>query len=378
MPLAVPLRRALGPDPAPRLVVEAVAEVTHTLAELVEHGISHRDLKPDNLLRLDDVWSIGDFGLVKQPEGEPLTRHGRKLGPTDYMAPEMRESPDTADPEFADVYSIAKTLWVLLAGINLPFPGQHRADDDICRLTQRIDSELAPYLDLLIERCTTNEPQKRPRMHEVAHELQAMLAPSTQEAAVSDTGELERRIAAMTEQQRRQDQSRSGFHNAIAIAWQRLADDVAKRNYEELANRLPNFSTRHPVQVAAPRELILSPSVYPGEGSWGGSIIAPGTAGVRADLGLIMRVHDDAGRCSFAAIIQVNRHNQARGLTIDILQRTIHTTIGSAHFDATAAAIDAAFAGSIPSTLTEVANGLEAERRLAAERNRVNDAPPPS
>jgi hypothetical protein len=38
------------------------------------------------------------------------------------MAPEMRESPDTADAELADVYAIAKTLWVLLADNNLPSP----------------------------------------------------------------------------------------------------------------------------------------------------------------------------------------------------------------------------------------------------------------
>jgi hypothetical protein len=54
---------------------------------------------PENLLYLDGAWSVGDFGLVKYPAGQAWTEHGRKLGPTDFMAPEMRESPDTADPE---------------------------------------------------------------------------------------------------------------------------------------------------------------------------------------------------------------------------------------------------------------------------------------
>jgi serine/threonine protein kinase len=92
MPLAVPIRAALGPDPAPERVVEAVAAITWTLTGLVREGISHRDVKPDNLLCLGGVWSIGDFGLVKYPAGQALTEHGRKLGPTDFMAPEMRES----------------------------------------------------------------------------------------------------------------------------------------------------------------------------------------------------------------------------------------------------------------------------------------------
>ncbi|SRR6266511_624333 len=199
MPLAVPIRTALGAAQAPERVAEAMAAITGTLAGLAEEGISHRDVKPDNLLCFDGVWSIGDFGLVKYPAGQALTEHGRKLGPTDFMAPEMRESPDTADPEPADVYSVAKTLWVLLAGINLPFPGQHRADDDICRLTARIDYRWAAQLDLLIERCTVHDPGNRPRMWEVADELAAMLRPTTETAIMEDMEDLERRIAIVTE-----------------------------------------------------------------------------------------------------------------------------------------------------------------------------------
>lgn len=143
------------------------------------------------------------------------------------MAPEMRESPDTADGELADVYSIAKTLWVLLAGCNLPFPGQHRADDDICRLTARLDYRWAPQLDLLIERCTSNDPSMRPRMREVAAELDAITQPTTQAAAMEDTADLERRIAAMTDLHYRRDQDRAGFNNWVARAWHQLVEEVA-------------------------------------------------------------------------------------------------------------------------------------------------------
>ncbi|GFJ93105.1 protein kinase domain-containing protein [Phytohabitans rumicis] len=252
MPLAVPIRTALGADAVPERVVHAVAVIAETLAGLAAEGISHRDLKPDNLLYLGDAWSVGDFGLVKYPAGQALTEHGRKLGPTDFMAPEMRESPDTADPELADVYSIAKTLWVLLAGANLPFPGRHRPDDDICRLTARHDYRWAPHLDLLIERCTVDVPGERPRMREVADELDAMLKPTAQVATAEDLEDLERRIAAMTEWHRRRDEDRDAFNNRIAQAWRRLVEEVAQPALDELARHLPNFNTRHPVQVAMP------------------------------------------------------------------------------------------------------------------------------
>jgi serine/threonine protein kinase len=55
----------------------AIAAVTQTLAALAEHAISHRDLKPDNLFRLDEVWSVGDFGLVTEARAFGRQRRGR-------------------------------------------------------------------------------------------------------------------------------------------------------------------------------------------------------------------------------------------------------------------------------------------------------------
>jgi hypothetical protein len=367
MPLAVPIRTALGPEPSPHQVVAAIAAITRTLAALADHAISHRDLKPDNLFRLDEVWSVGDFGLVKYPSSAPLTRHGRKLGPIDYMAPEMRQSPDTADGELADVYAIAKTLWVLLAGINLPFPGQHRADDDICRLTVRFDYRWAPELDLLIERCTANDPSRRPRMREVAAELDAMTQPTTEPTAMEDTADLERRIAATTEVHHRRDQDRADFNNLVARAWGQVAEEVARTAYWALADRLPGFQTHHPgVEVAMPRSLLQPPLAVRAE-AWGGTIIAPGSAGARVDLGVFLRVHDDVGRCTIAAVVEVNRHHQGRGLTVSVLEQLFDTTVGTAHFDTTLADVRTAFAECAAETLTTLAEALEAERQLAAQ-----------
>ncbi len=366
MPLAVPIRTALGPEPPPQQAVAAIGAVTRTLAALAEDGIFHRDLKPDNLFRLNEVWSVGDFGLVKYPAGEALTRHGRKLGPIHFMAPEMRESPDTADAELADVYAIAKTLWVLLADSNLPFPGQHRADDDICRLTARLDYRWAPQLDLLIERCTSNNPSMRPRMREAAGELDAMTQPTTQAPAIQDTADLERRIAAMTELHHRRDQDRVRLYERAARAWQQVEEEVARPAYWALANRLPRFQTRHPVQVTMPRSLLQLPSGYPSY-AWGGTITAPGNAGARVDLGVSLRLHDQAGGCTVAAVVAINQHNQGRGLTVSVLESVLHTTVGTAHFDATLAEIQSAFAGCAAETLTKLEAALEAERQLATQ-----------
>ena len=86
MPIARPIREALGKDADPAAIA-AVGEIAATLATLAADGVAHRDIKPDNLFELDGQWVIGDFGLVTYPDKDPRTQHGRKLGPVDYMAP---------------------------------------------------------------------------------------------------------------------------------------------------------------------------------------------------------------------------------------------------------------------------------------------------
>ncbi|MFG1611013.1 protein kinase [Actinoplanes sp. NPDC049265] len=270
MPLAVPLRDALEGDRATQGVVEAMAAISATLAALAEGGIAHRDLKPDNLFRLDRAWCIGDFGLVKYPNGTPLTRHGRKLGPADFMAPEMRECPDEADPAAADVYSFAKTLWVLVAGANIPFPGAHRADDEICRLTARVDYKYAPELDLIIERSTARDPTSRPSMREVAEELSAMLKPPADQPIFASGEDLEPRIAALTARHQRRADDRTTTYTRIARSWERMREEVVRPAFFALAERLDGFGTRHPTEVAMPRSLISTPSIEVGHSRWGG------------------------------------------------------------------------------------------------------------
>ena len=122
MPIATPLAESLSQSALPE-VVTAVSEIANTLADLHERlHLHHRDIKPSNLYLLDGRPAISDFGLADLPEADELTMTGRPLGPRFFLADEMIVDSKGAEPAPADVFSLAKTLWVLCADQRWPAP----------------------------------------------------------------------------------------------------------------------------------------------------------------------------------------------------------------------------------------------------------------
>lgn len=162
MSCCTPLRKALteregGVD----AIVDAVATIAETLAGLAEDGVHHRDVKPDNPFERDGEWLVGDFGLVDYPEKPEVTARGERMGPMHFMAPEMLEFTDEADAELADVYSLAKSFWALLAAVNFPPPGPHRMGEAAYAVGSFVSHERITPLDLLIARATRHSPEDR-------------------------------------------------------------------------------------------------------------------------------------------------------------------------------------------------------------------------
>jgi hypothetical protein len=86
-----------------------------------EHGILHRDVKPENLLLTDTgQLKVADFGIAKVlGDNDALaTNAGEILGTPAYIAPEQAEGGDLGPP--ADVYAAGVMLYELLSG-KLPF-----------------------------------------------------------------------------------------------------------------------------------------------------------------------------------------------------------------------------------------------------------------
>jgi eukaryotic-like serine/threonine-protein kinase len=109
----------LGPLP-PARAVHIVGQAARALGEAHEHGIVHRDVKPENLFLTalggeHDFLKVIDFGIakVRTVDGK-MTDTGSLLGTPAYMSPEMAMGL-TADAR-SDVYALGAVLYFLLCG----------------------------------------------------------------------------------------------------------------------------------------------------------------------------------------------------------------------------------------------------------------------
>jgi len=150
--------------------VGAILQVGETLEELHTRSIFHRDIKPANILYYKDRFCLADFGLVDYPNKKDVSHLNEEIGAKWTMAPEMRRQSSTADPAKADVYSLAKTLWIFLTGIEKSFDGQYSTESIIDLRSVYPRAYTAPIDDLLF-RSTDNDPTRRPTISEFVRDL---------------------------------------------------------------------------------------------------------------------------------------------------------------------------------------------------------------
>ena len=103
-----------GPLPAAR-VEETARALLGGLRAAHAAGVTHRDVKPANIMATDDGRTVlTDFGIANLDGSTTLTRDGVYIGSPEYMAPERFEG-ERALPA-SDLWSLGVTLYALLEG----------------------------------------------------------------------------------------------------------------------------------------------------------------------------------------------------------------------------------------------------------------------
>ncbi len=173
MPIAEPIMQYIENKEVEEIVL-GVVRLAETLELLHNKGISHRDIKPANIYYYNDRFSLGDFGLVDFPENfDNLTRTDRGLGAIFTIAPEMKRNPKEADGKKADVFSLAKSMWMFLSKDEKGFDGVYDYLDSshsLRYLDRYRDTHLAE-IDELLRDATDNNPDIRPTIKEFKQRL---------------------------------------------------------------------------------------------------------------------------------------------------------------------------------------------------------------
>lgn len=111
--------------------VEVVRMLLNMLVDLHQNSIAHRDIKPANILFYDGEFVLSDFGLVHFNKKTFKTPAGRRIGAKQTISPQMEKDAQSADKYKADVYSMAKTIWIILTGDDFSFGGQYIANSEM-------------------------------------------------------------------------------------------------------------------------------------------------------------------------------------------------------------------------------------------------------
>ncbi len=155
-------------QPGSLLDFKRVAEILQTVCGALEyaqqHGVIHRDIKPDNILLSENLEpKISDFGSAINLENVRVSQV-EGVGSPAYMSPEQIQGQPISSQ--SDMFSLGMVLYKMLTG-TLPFSASthYGIVEQILRVTPQAPSQRRPgvpeALDKIFSRATAKDPKER-------------------------------------------------------------------------------------------------------------------------------------------------------------------------------------------------------------------------
>ncbi|MEE9395122.1 MAG: bifunctional serine/threonine-protein kinase/formylglycine-generating enzyme family protein [Planctomycetota bacterium] len=158
-------RVARRPLPAAWVVTVAIS-LLDALAYAHESGITHRDVKPQNIIFDGDHPYLIDFGLANHLRDDALTEVGEMVGTLRYMSPEQALASRVEIDHRTDIYSLGAVLYEMLT-LQQPFTADdpRRLLHDIsfadAKPLRRLDSSIHPDLQTICLKALEKAPGHR-------------------------------------------------------------------------------------------------------------------------------------------------------------------------------------------------------------------------
>ncbi len=142
--------------------VHLTTQILKALQHAHENGIVHRDIKPHNIMLLQDgTIKVTDFGIARFSSNATRTMTEQAIGSVHYIAPEQARGEKTDGK--TDIYSVGVMMYEMLTG-TLPFDGDSAVSVALMQLqaNAKRPREINPDIPEGLEEITIKAMQKNP------------------------------------------------------------------------------------------------------------------------------------------------------------------------------------------------------------------------
>ena len=146
-------------------VVDIMTQLTDGLAHAHDSYIIHRDIKPQNIMILDDgMVKITDFGIAMAINASDLTQTNSVMGSVHYLPPEQASGKGSTIK--SDIYSLGIMMYEMLAGV-MPFRGETAVEIAMKHLKNpmpsiiKVNSAVPQSVENIILKATAKNPKNR-------------------------------------------------------------------------------------------------------------------------------------------------------------------------------------------------------------------------